>query len=148
MADHAPAEPRIRHVWVHHSWPAHGQPVPGVVITWQRAGVESGVHPPWLALVAIQRAPGNLIVRWAPARHVRPVRDDTPAPGTRRRTPVRHLWVAPLSKGLQPTPALLVEWRRGGGGWEAQVAQAHGESMLVSWEPADRLAPITGPEWA
>ena len=48
---------------------------------------------------------------------------------------------------LDPHPALLVQWRRREHGWEALVAAAQGDGLLLTWEPADRLVPVRDDGW-
>jgi hypothetical protein len=54
----------------------------------------------------------------------------------------RHVWVD--GSGGYRRPGLVISWRRtDGGAWEAYVAVGKDGSVLLSWEPANQLHPVT-----
>ena len=66
----------------------------------------------------------------------------TVAPADLRRSPARHCLVG-------GEPSLLVEWRRGRGGWEGRVLSVvwldgTGWVTLERWLPAAEIAPVPG----
>ena len=60
----------------------------------------------------------------------------------------RHVWVD--GAGGYRRPGLVITWRRTGGTeWEAYVARLHGHGeVLITWEPASNLHPVTDDGWA
>ena len=72
-----PAEPGVRHVWVHS--PARiGPPDPGVVVDWQRAPVHTVNTSAWVALVARCPFDAALVVEWVSADRLVAVHDPRP----------------------------------------------------------------------
>jgi len=60
--------------------------------------------------------------------------------------PRRHVWVDCIGGTRQA--GLIVAWRRTTtGSWEAQVAIATLNSMLLTWTPAADLYPIADDRW-
>jgi hypothetical protein len=59
----------------------------------------------------------------------------------------RHVWVD-VSGGHQE-PGLVIAWRRREefAGWEAYVAVVRDGSVLVKWEEASTLHPVTDDGW-
>lgn len=55
---------------------------------------------------------------------------------TRPRHQHRHVWV-----GTQPSPGVLIEWRRVGADWHAQVVYVEAGRVVVAWLPADMVRP-------
>lgn len=133
-----PVEP---HAWVWAEWPPRGNPAPGVLLGWHLTPVRSA-QSPWVVQVAVQRAPGTMALSWVSAQRIGPVRDCRP--GEPRRG-VRHVWVR--RPGLKPAAALLIDWRRTGTGWEAQVAMTHETGLLLAWEPASQVVPVADDSW-
>lgn len=58
---------------------------------------------------------------------------------------IRHVW-ATMSGGYV-YPGLLMSWRRGDSGWEAQVAIAMRGTVLVRWLPGSQVRPVTDDGW-
>ena len=60
---------------------------------------------------------------------------------------LRHVWVS--SAGGYQYPGLVIASRRTDDtGWEAYVAHTHHDgSALITWEPADKLRPVTDDGW-
>jgi hypothetical protein len=58
---------------------------------------------------------------------------------------VRHVW-AQMTGGYV-YPGLLISWRRGIRGWEAQVAVVMRETVLVRWLPESRIRPVSDDGW-
>ena len=53
----------------------------------------------------------------------------------------RHAWVR-TSDRAPVWPALVIAWRRGENGWQAQVAYAAGEGRIgVGWVTAEQVRP-------
>lgn len=64
--------------------------------------------------------------------------------GQRGHTVPRHVWVTIPNEPPRRCPGLLVEWRQGGGRWEALVTYADGGGAApvnaqTSWVPAEFL---------
>jgi len=58
----------------------------------------------------------------------------------------RHVWVD--SSGGYRYPGLVLAWRLGlRGGWEANVAVVHTDSVFVNWLPATDLHPVADDSW-
>ncbi len=77
-----PAEPELRHVWVH--GPAGmGEPVPGLVLGWLPAPVRNAKASPWIALVAKCPFGSALLVEWVSADRLVGLLDGTPSDDAR-----------------------------------------------------------------
>lgn len=74
-----PEEPTERHVWVRGHLD-YGQPVPGVVVSWQHAPVHNANAADWLALVVMNPFGHALLLQWVGAERLIAVRDPTPRP--------------------------------------------------------------------
>lgn len=73
---------------------------------------------------------------------------DDPAVQTRSEPGVRHVWVNLSTSKNHPAEyaGLIVAWRKGIHGWEAQVAHVtdiESPSLHISWVDARRLRPAT-----
>ena len=134
-----PAEPEPRHVWVKGA-SDYGPTRPGLILNWQYAPVHNATTPSWVALVLVAPFPDAALIEWVSADRLIGIRDlhppmDTDSP---RR---RHVWVD--GSGGYRRPGLVISWRRNGGGWEAYVAIGSDGSVLLTWEPANQLHPVT-----
>ena len=58
----------------------------------------------------------------------------------------RHVWVD--CSGGYTYPGLVMAWRRGPAGWEAQVAVARARTISVQWTPAGALHLVTDDGWS
>ncbi|GAB3751283.1 hypothetical protein GCM10028864_27070 [Microlunatus parietis] len=129
-----------RHVWVH-THGSYAAPSPGIVALWlPQPGTET-----WRCLVAVQRTPASVSVVWVPAELLDPIPDPTPAGSWTGRRGTRHAWRGPLYDGGRPSPALVLDTRRDGGKWQAQIAavDTHQGDVLIRWESPDQIRPVT-----
>lgn len=131
------------HVWVWTHWPPRGDPSPAVVLGWHLEPTRQ-FQSPWTLQIAVQRAPGSVVVDWVPEQRVTPVLD--PSPGQPARKGVRHVWTKPISH-LKSAPGLVVDWRRSEDEWQALVACVLGTSLLLDWHTADQLVPVADDTW-
>lgn len=141
-------EPQVqRHCWVWNHWPPRGNPVPGIIIGWHLVPTAITIRSPWMIQVAIQRAPGNLVVDWIAEQNIAPVKDPAPTTAAAAKPGTRHIWRKPLADRLPAAPGLLLAWRHTNSSWQAHIAQAHGTRLHVTWTPADTIVPIADPDW-
>lgn len=63
----------------------------------------------------------------------------TPAPESRPPAQLRHCWVVDEEHGR--LPALLLEWRRAGEGWEGRVVAPVYDDVDDRWRPRDAWLP-------
>ena len=58
----------------------------------------------------------------------------------------RHVWVD--CSGGYTYPGLVMAWRRGATGWEAQVAVVRSRTVSVQWTSATALHPVVDDAWS
>ena len=73
-----------------------------------------------------------------PSRRSTPTSHGTSDFGAARHRPLaQHVWV-----GTLPCPGVLLEWRRQGEFWLAQVAYVDAGRLIVAWLPSDMVRPL------
>lgn len=142
----------------------HGETVPGIVLGWNHDRIHSALDSGWVLTVAVIPFDGALLIDYAKAERLVPVRDATPVdpaastttahqappsgpdpPPQRRR---RHIWVHGADRVLQP--GLIMEWRRHPDqGWQALLATpgGRGGGALIQWRGAGAMRPLTDDGW-
>ena len=146
----------------------HGETVPGIVLGWNRDHIHSALDSGWVLTVAVIPFDGALLIDYAKAERLVPVRDATPVDRDRvdhtrargativpdppsqrgRRRARRHIWVDGADRTLQP--GLIMEWRRHpDAGWQALLATpgGRGGGALIQWRGAGSMRPLTDDGW-